>query len=60
MGAQTAVMGEHVDWGHGPNRPVAMYTEDQIREAMGAVMHTIGDQVKIEAVLARLKETRDG
>lgn len=45
-----------MDWGHGPNEPVPMWTEDDIREAMCSVMHTMGDTVKIDAVIARLRE----
>lgn len=44
------------DWGHGPNEPVPCWTEDDIREAMRTAMHTMGDAVKIEAVIAKLRE----
>lgn len=43
------------DWGHGPNAPIPIWTEAQIRVAMEEVMHTVADAVKIEAVLARLR-----
>lgn len=45
------------DWGHGPNPPVPCFTEAQIRAAMATVMHSMGDQIKIEAVLTRLRES---
>lgn len=44
------------DWGHGPRTPEPMWTEDDLRTAMLAVMHSMGDVAKIEAVIARLKD----
>ncbi len=44
------------DWGHGPNTPVPMWTEEQIRTAMSKVMHTLGDKIKIDAVMTRLRD----
>lgn len=43
------------DFGHGPNPPVPMWTEEQIRTAMADVMKTIGDQAKIDLVILRLQ-----
>ena len=35
-------MSDRPDWGHGPNEPVRMWTEDQIRAALQA-HHPTGD-----------------
>lgn len=49
---------ERVDWGHGPNKPVPRWGEDEIRAAMTDVMPRLGDEVVIELVLNKLKEKR--
>jgi|GEM_PF-6142393 len=46
------------DWGHGPNKPVPRWNEDEIRAAMTDVMPRLGDEVVIELVLNKLKEKR--
>lgn len=42
-----------------PNKPERTWTEEEIIKAMREVMHTLGDELKIQSVIGRLKEMRD-
>lgn len=41
------------DWGHGPNRPVQTYTEDEIRDAAG------GDSRTIDLLIRTMRDNRE-
>lgn len=42
------------DWGHGPNEPVQMYVEEQIRQALDEFLPPGSDE-KIESILDYLR-----
>ena len=42
------------DWGHGPNEPVQMYVEEQIRQAWEQFL-PLGSDETIESILGYLR-----
>ncbi len=44
------------DWGHGPNEPVQMYVEEQIRWALAQFLPPGSDET-IESILGHLRNS---
>lgn len=49
---------DKLDWGHGSNKPVLRWSEEEVRQAMRDVMPRLGDEAVIDLVINKLKENR--